>query len=127
MKNLVGPVSAIVLLAACQQMPTGPTASEGMYNSLVAQCSAQGGRDRRGENACRQANTLAGQVAGERAQRDSQAASVAQNNAITTGVAGAAAGVVGGALIGGALSGPRYGYGYRGYGPYGYRCGYWGC
>ncbi|MBV1797325.1 hypothetical protein [Siccirubricoccus sp. G192] len=115
-------VLALLATTACQQMPTGPTASEGMYNSLVAQCSAQGGKDRHGQNACAQANSLAMQVSGERAMRDQQAASVAQNNAVTTGVAAGAAGLLGGAVLGGAFSGPRYGYGYRGY-----RCGYGWC
>lgn len=125
MQRLLSGISVLALLAAsaCQQMPTGPTASEGVYNSFVAQCSAQGGRDRRGQDACAQANNLAQQVSSERAIRDQQAGSVAQNNAVAAGVAAGAAGLVGGAVIGGALSGPGYGY----YGHRGYRCGYGWC
>lgn len=116
-------ISSMTMLAVagCQQMPAGPTASEGLYNSLVAQCTAQGGRDRRGQAACAQSNSLAMQVASERAQRDSQAATVAQNNAVAVGVAAGAAGLVGGTILGQATA-PRY---YRGY--YGYRCNYYRC
>ncbi|MBY0332585.1 MAG: hypothetical protein K2X49_18175 [Acetobacteraceae bacterium] len=114
-------VIAVLATTACQPMPAGPTASEGLYNSLVAQCSAQGGRDRRGQDACAQANALAPQVANERSQRDVQAASVAQSNAVTAGVAAGAAGLVGGALIGRASAPGYYGY------PYYRRCGPWGC
>lgn len=106
--------SAVLVTAACQPVPTGPTASEGYYNSLVAQCNAQGGVDRRGQDACRQSNQLAQQVSMERAQRDQQTAAVAQNNATTAAVAAGAAGLVGGAVLGAAASRP-YGYGYYGY------------
>jgi hypothetical protein len=120
-------ILALLAAAACQQMPTGPTASEGMYNSLVAQCSAQGGRDRRGENACAQANSLAMQVSSERAQRDAQAAAVAQNNAVTAGVAAGAAGLVGGTLLGAATAPRGYYGGYYGRPYYYRRCGPYGC
>jgi hypothetical protein len=120
--RLLSAVGAGVLLAtaACQPVPTGPTASEGYYNSLVAQCNAQGGSDRRGQDACRQANQLAQQVSIERAQRDQQTAAIAQNNATTAAVAAGAAGLVGGAVLGAAASRP-YGYGY-----YPYRRCYYG-
>jgi hypothetical protein len=119
-KRITSAVGATALLVttACQPVPTGPTASEGMYNAMVAQCNAQGGKDRRGEDACQQANAMANQVSYERSIQGQQAAAVSQNNAVAAGVAAGAAGLLGGALIGGALSGPRHyhGYGYRGYG-----------
>jgi hypothetical protein len=110
-RRIISGVSALAFLAtaACQQVPTGPTASEGLYNSLVVQCNAQGGRDRRGNTACAEVTSLAVQVSAERAQRDAQVASVSQNNAVVAGVATGAA-LLGAALLGNATASHRHVY-----------------
>lgn len=83
------------MLAGCQ---TGPGPVEVQANQLAAYCQ-QGD-----PKACAQWNALNPSVAAERQQQSN-------NNAVVSGLAGAAGGLAAGALIGSATA-PRYGYGY---------------
>jgi hypothetical protein len=68
------------------------------------------------QRACAQWNAMSGSVQAERSQQS-------QNNAVVSGLGGAAAGLVAGTVIGNATAGPRY-YGRGYYHPY-YRRGWW--
>lgn len=114
-------LAGVVVASACAPLQTGPTTSESLHSTYVAQCAAQGNRDRRGQTACADANRLAPQVAAERAQRDAQNSHTAQQNATIGTAVGAVGGLLGGALLGRATAPHRnYGHGY-------YRCGPHGC
>lgn len=104
LRHLAGAMALCGLLAACA---TGPGPTEQQANFLAARCQ-QGDR-----MACGQWNAMQPAVQAERSQQ-------AQQNAIATGLIGAAAG----AAVGAAVAAPRHPTRARCWSPY-YRRHYW--